>query len=333
MAKNPPILAVALLLLSTGAAAQTMRRTAHPQDTLQNTNGNLAPFGVHSTGFAGEARVHLLVPRDELPGPGAVLWGIELHCTLAGTVDYASLAIRVGATPATSLAMDFASNLPPLTLDVLPAGPRSIAWSTADWVTLPFPQPYLHDGTSALLIEIQKLVQPAGSYPFVRMTTAGSPARPDRPAMVFAFNYPGSGVSNAALATASTAPVSFRLRWNNAPTLRLRSDPGASGNQFALGEDVAVLLQGDPGALWVLAAGSGMQPMALSIPGVAGPLRLLTPVVFASGALDGTGDGAHTVRMPTSPALVGFYLTYQAAMVSAVGQITLTNASDQFLNP
>lgn len=53
MAKNPPILAVALLLLSTGAAAQTMRRTAHPQDTLQNTNGNLAPFGVHSTGFAG----------------------------------------------------------------------------------------------------------------------------------------------------------------------------------------------------------------------------------------------------------------------------------------
>ena len=78
--------------------SQQISRTAHPQATLQNGNGNASPFGIFTGGGAAEARVQFLIPKDELPSTPALLTGLELHALVGGTVDYASLVITAMPT-------------------------------------------------------------------------------------------------------------------------------------------------------------------------------------------------------------------------------------------
>lgn len=328
-------LAVATLGVAVCASAQQPTLTAHPQETLTGGAGNYSPFGVFSTGSGAEARTQLLVPADELPGPGTALVGIELTALVGGTVDYQSLQITAAPTTATSLASSFAANLTGTQTVVLQATGLAVAYSTTAWVRIDFTQPYVHDGQSALVLDIKKVAQPVGgSFQFVSIRKNSQPVRVDRPRMVYAFGNPGSGASNATAAFADDDAIGFRLVWLGTPTVRNRSDTGASGNQYNVGGSVLLTVQGDPGFLWVLAAATGFLQPGLVVPGLSGTFRLNGPVPFASGLLDPTGIGTATVAIPNTPSLAGSYLVYQGATVDpATGAIALTNGTDHFVNP
>ncbi len=328
------IVSFALFATALPLAAQQVHRTAHPQDVLQGGGGNFAPFGVFSSGQGAEARTQFLVPKDELPGPGTLLTGIELTALIGGTVDYASLEISAAPTTATSLSNTFASNLVNPPTVVLPATPLQVTWSTTAWSAIDFAVPYVHDGTSALVIEVKKVVQAAPSFTFVTMRKNSVPSRGDRPQMVYSFGGPGSGTSNATSAFGNDEPVSFRLRWQMTPTLRNESAQGPSNNQYGLGGSVTFKIDGDPNELWVLAAGSGFLPTSTFVPGLLGTFRLAGPTLFASGLLDPNGVGTFALNIPNTPTLPGLYLAYQAATVApATGVIWLTNGTDHFVNP
>jgi hypothetical protein len=332
------LLRLAAAALAAVLPAQQTTRTAHPQETLQNGIANFAPFGIFSTGAGAEARAQFLIPKDELPSQPALLTGIELHALVGGTVGYASLQITAMPTTATSLSTTYAANLTGPTTVVLQANGLQVAWSTTSWVGIPFTQAYLHDGSSALLLDVVKVVAaPTGgtSYPFVTMTSSSAPVRNDRPQMVYNSGAPGSGAAGATSAFASTDPVSMRFTWSGTPTIRNRSDTGSiGGNQYAIGGTVTFTLDGQPGELWLLAAAYGFLPNAIAIPGLSGSLRLNGPVLFASGLLGAGGSASQLVNIPSQPALAGLFLAYQGATVdAATGSIALTNGSDHFINP
>lgn len=323
---------LAALLTVAGVAAQN--RTAHPQETLQGTSGNVVPFGV-GFGSSVESRTQLLVPKDELPAVPAVLVGIELHGLLPGTMQYASLQIDIAPTTATTLLPTLDSNLPVPATTVLPAGPLTVTFSNTAWVAIPFPVAYVHDGQSALVLDIRKIVNVAGSAPLFGCSAVTTPIRTDRPRMVFANGNSGSGASQAGVATVFPQnPISFRLRWLGAPTLSSRSDAAGSGNYHGLGGSVTLTVQSNPGEFWVLAADSSFLPMGVALPGVGGELRLQNPNLFAAGQLDFLGRASHVLAIPSDPLLVGSYLTFQAATIDpATMTILLTNGTDLFVNP
>lgn len=325
---------LAISLLSPILLAQNPALTAHPQETLQNGNGNIVPFGVISGGTFGEGRVMFLVPKDELPSFPCLLNGIEVHGQATATMDYASLSINVGATTATTLQSTFANNFPGSPTNVLAATNLQVNYLSNAWVQIPFTTPYVHDGVSAMVIEVQKLVQTAASYPFMTMSTCSSPVRTDRPNMVYAFSNPGGGASTAPNGPYAATPLSFRLVWSGTPTLRNRGDIGASQNQYNVGGVVDLTMNGPAGHLYVIAAALSFLPTAAPVPGITGDLRLNGPTIFTGGLLDPNGVAGYQVQIPANPALAGFYLTYQGATIDPVTVgITLTNGTDHFVNP
>ena len=331
---NPISSAVAALCAAVCLPCQ-QTLTAHPQNTLTGGNGNFSPFGVFSTGNGAEGHTQFLVPAQELPAIGAVLVGIELAALVPGTVDYASLQISASPTTATSLSMTFASNVVNPATVVLPAGPLQATFSTSAWTRIDFPTPYGHDGTSALVLDIQKVAQPiGGSFQFVTHLKNALPPRTDRPQMVYAFSNPGGGGSTATTAFANDEPISFRLVWLGTPTLRNQSDAGMFGGlQYAVGTTVTLTTQGSPGFLWALAAGAAFFTPGIPVPGITGEFRLNGPVVFAAGLLDVQGLGSTGIAIPNNPMLVGLYLAYQGGTIDpSTGQIVLTNGTDHFVN-
>lgn len=322
-------LAVALPL-----AAQAPAFTAHPQDTLQNNNGNIAPLGVIGNGALAEARSMILVPRQELPPVPANLSAIYVHAQSAVNVDYATLNVLVGPTSATGLNLNFNANHSIVPWPALLASNTQVAY-TGGWTRIPFASPFPYDGTTSLLIEIVKVVQPgAAGFPFATMSTSSSPPRTDRPPMTYVFGGPGSGAATAAVGTQFANSIAYRLEWTSAPTIRHRGNPGVSGNQYNLGGSVTVTFQGTPGNLYVMAAGTGYLPFDVPLPGFAGALRLANATTFASGALGLSGEDGVSFVIPTTPALVGFFIAYQGVALDIATQtITFTNGSDHFVNP
>jgi hypothetical protein len=332
MHRVPSIVGLAVhALFAVAASAQQL--TAHPQETLQNNTGNVVPFGVLPAGNFAEGRTHILVPKDELPSQPAVLTGIEIQPTATANVDYTQLDVSVGPFVGTSLAGTFANNITVPLTPMLPTGPLTIAWTNGAWTPLPTTGIYVHDGSSAMLIEIVKVVQNSSTLPFMGSNSSSSPPRTDRPAMAYAFGFPGSGASTATNANVFANQILYRLVWTAQPTLRHRQDQGSSQNQYALGSTVDLTVSGPAGHLFVLAADVGFLPQQAPIPGIGGALRLAGPVVFAGGLLGAGGEAVQQVGLPLQTAFIGFYLTYQAAVVDpATGGITLTNGTDHFVN-
>ncbi len=324
--------ALVAVLSVAGLVGQNL--TAHPQETLQGTSGNVVPFGV-GFGSSVESRTQLLVPKNELPAVPAVLIGIELQGLLPASVQFSSLQIDVAPTAASTLFPTLDGNLPVPPTTVLPAGPWSINFSTTAWVAIPFPVPYVHDGQSALVLDIRKIVNVAGSAPLSGCSAVTTPMRTDRPRMIFANGNAGSGASQATVATVPPQnPISFRLRWLGTPILRNRSDAATSGNYHGLGGSATLKVQDNPGALWVLAADSSFLPTGVVLPAISGELRLPNPNLFAAGQLDASGLGSYVLPIPNDPSLIGSYLALQAATIDPTTlTILLTNGTDLFVNP
>jgi hypothetical protein len=331
------VLSACAVALASIATAQTPTLTAHPQETVQNGNGNLVPFGVSSAAppantFA-SGRTMILVPAHELPTVPALLFGIEVECQQTVALTYTSLAISCAPTTATSLTSTFAANYTTPPTPVLTATNLTVNWQNNTWVPIPFTTPYVHDGSSALIIDIQKELPLLTTYPFATMSTSSSPPRTDRPNMRYSFGLAGSNASQSTTASYSANPLSFRLQWQGSPAIRNRSDVGTSNNQYNVGGSVTLTMDGPAGQLYVMAAGTGILPAQVPIPGIGGALWINGVVIFASGLLDPSGLGTYLFSIPANPALVGFYLVYQGATVDpASGTITLTNATDHWIN-
>lgn len=314
-----------------GLAAQQVVRTAHPQETLQNLNGNFSALGVFASGQAAESRAQILLRPLELPGPGAALVGIEVHAQGNSLLLYSSLTIRAAATNAAQLVPQFDANLQnPVT--VLQTTNLMVTYSSAAWTTIQFATPYLHDGRSALVLDLAKILSP-NTIVQTAMDTPSPPTRPDRPSMVHAFGGIGSGASTSVLATNTSDALCLRLLWTGVPTMRHRSDPGASGNHYALGSFVTYTVEGEPNAFYI----SALAPTALAAPiplyGASGLLYIVAPFDHI-GFLDAGGVAVHTVLIPAQTAFLGLRATYQAGVQrSSDGLGQLTNAHDHFVNP
>jgi hypothetical protein len=315
-------------------AAQTGALTAHPQETLQNSSGNFAPFGVLPGGVGAEARTMLLLPREEVPTLPAVLTAIEVACPTNAVVDYAALEIYLAATPATGLNLAFAPNYQQPPWPALQTANLTVNY-TAGWTRIPLSNPYPFPGNANMTLEIRKVVQPgAGGFPFATMATSSSPPRVDRPPMTLVFGNPGSGASTTPFGAAYTTSLAIRLVWDGVPTLRHRSNVGTSGNQYALGGSVDLTIATQPGQFYVLCAGSTYLSPGLPLPGINGELRLNGFTAFASGFVGPSGADSVMLTIPNNLALVGVFLAYQAATYDLAAQsFTLTNCSDHFVNP
>lgn len=317
--------------------------TGHPQDSPTDGSGNAAPFGVFTNGSVAESHVQILVPKDELPAAGAILTGMELSALIGGTVNYAQLTITVRPVTLTSLSLVFANNnLGPATT-VLAATSLQKTWATSAWTPLPFTNVYVHDGVSALLVEIQKVVAPTSggggssgggsTFPFVTQTIA-FPERIDRPQMVYVFGGPGSGGATNPAAFASAQPISFRLDWLNAPTFRQRSDYLGPVLDYGLGNTLELTVDGNPGDVYATMLANSFLPTAIPVPGIGGSVRIAALNVWNSGFVDAAGHGGQTIVIPVDPTLVGAHLAWQAVTLGAFsGALTLTNGSDHFINP
>src|SRR5262245_48671945 len=81
-AKDPQLMHALVTFLAFAATltCQQVQRTAHPQESIQNNNGTLLPFGCLSPTAFTEGRTQILIRDQELPGPGAILVGLEVHC-------------------------------------------------------------------------------------------------------------------------------------------------------------------------------------------------------------------------------------------------------------
>ncbi len=316
---------------SASLAAQQVVRTAHPQESLQNLNANLAPLGVLATGQAAEARAQILLRPLELPGPGAVLVGIEVHSQTAGTLVYSSLNIRAAATSAATLSTSFDANLAnPVT--VLAATNLSVAYSATAWTTLPVTGGYVHDGQSALILDFRKVVSPTRLIQ-IAMDSPSPPVRTDRPQMLHATGGIGSGAAQATIATTAADPLCLRLLWTGVPAMRHRSDPGPSGNHYALGTVVTYTVEGQPGSFYISGLATSALAAPVTVPGVQGLLYVFAPydqVAF----LDANGIAVHTVTIPPAAVFVGLHVTYQAGVLDALtGNGQFTNAHDHYVNP
>jgi hypothetical protein len=323
-------------LTCTAVLAGQVQTTAHVQASPVGAFGNVAPLGCNPTGLFAEARSQILIPARYLPGPGAVLLGLgALGTSSAGTntsLTYGSLRVTVSRTAATSLQPAFAGNLPQPQV-LMAVNDLRVDWRAGEFTPITFVNTYTHDGTSALVIDIQKVVSPVGD---ASMKTIQNARRTDLPRMINAFGGPGSNAHLAATATATAnAPMSMELRWAGpagsfTPTVKLRSDPASPLRaQFAIGRPVETIVQGAPGSLFATFESATAFAAPVAIPGVVGQLWLANPMLLQVGVLPAAGQSSMTQTIPDDPALVNLYLGFQALLAEQLSlRASLTNLAD-----
>lgn len=318
---------IAIALTALGALGQNL--TAHPQETTDNSSGNLVPFGVLTGGNFAEGRTHVLIRGVELPGPGAVLLGMDVHGQNNASLLYQSLDITVSPTQATSLNPAFGNNLvAPQTL--FSATNHQIVWNS-QWVPITFTTPYVHDGSSALVIEIKKVVDPS-TFVFLTCSTSSDPSRGDLPPMVYELGGPGSGAAQNAIGRFSAPALAVRLRWAGSPTVRVRSDrSGPNNNQFAIGGSITHTVAGSPNELFInLIAQSFLTPPQ-ALPPVIGEWRVNGPTMNL-GVMPAGGEAPTVINIPNDTLLVGQYFTWQSLTVApGLSGAWFTNGVDAFV--
>lgn len=323
---------LATVLLSVSILPAQVHRTAHPQDTVQYTSGNITPFGCLSASAFTEARSQILIRGFELPAPGAILVGIEVHSQQNVTMNYAALDIRVSPSNATQLGSNFISNLPS-PVPVLQATNLAIAYTSGGFTQIPLPLPYVHDGSSGIVLDIQKVVDPALAA-FATMSSVGNPMRADLPMMVYAYGGPSSGAAQSTSALAFAQPLAVRLQWINVPTIRLLADRSPStNNQFGLGTTIYHTLEDKAGSVFANVMGVSFLPQFQAVPGLLGEMRI-SGYTMDVGVMSSLMRSTRLVQVPQTAALAGVHFCYQSGSYDpTTGQLVVTNAVDHFLNP
>jgi hypothetical protein len=327
------------LLFLSALTAQQLATTTYVQGSFGGPYGNAVPFGCLTNGLFVEGRSQILIPAPLLPGPNAKLTGIGVHSQTttggSGTLTYPLLKITAARGSATGLSPTFASNLVSPVV-VLNATNLPIQWVANSWTVIPFSTPYVHDGRSDLVIEIQKIVVPTLDLASRTIQNAG---RTDLPRMINALGGAASGAHSAATATVTTnyAP-SLQLRWTSASppgvaTLKVRSDAASTwANQFALGRSVDITVQGAPGAPVFHLIAPGIHIRTTTSPLLDGRLWLEGWLTWSQGILPASGETTITLPIPQNSALVGVYLAHQSIVAATPAPPwKVTNAADYYI--
>lgn len=326
---------IACAFFATAISAQQINQISYPQDSTQNSSGNLAPFGVWPDGNYGDAHAQILIPAAHLPGPGAVIPGIEVQCQNNATLNYLMLNITVSPTLATSLTSSFAGNLP-APQPVLTATNMLVNY-TGGWTPIMFQTPYIHDGVSSLVIDVVKAVDPL-TIPLATMSTTSNPIRNDLPSMGVDWGYVSTGAWQSTTARGFSPPLALRVQVVGAPTIYLRSDRfGSHNNQFAIGGSIDHTIMGAPGGLYVNLISLSLTP-ATPVPPVIGLFYVNGPVLNL-GTLPRTGSFTTTLPIPNNMALAGatptthgLHLAFQSVVLDPLGGAQTTNATDCFIH-
>lgn len=319
-----PLVCAAAAALAASASAQSEPLTAHPQDQPHTYSGQLNPFSDDS--IRCEARSQLQIHAEHLPGPGAVLVAIEFYGLGGGTVVYESLTFTVSPLPAGApRSTMFAANLPQPTT-VLALTNHTVAWTGTSWERFATTTPYVHDGVSQLVIDIQK-----DAVPGFGNGGATGLYRPDLETLLTVWGVAGSGAHQSAAATFQVIPIDVRLVWSGVPTARLSSTiPGPNHHGFGVGTSFDHIVNATPNSLSLLIADLQFQaPVVLPI--ASGQLWVQA-VTLGVDIVPASGEVVRNFTLPTNPVFVGQQLVYQALVLDAVSNtFALTNASDLFV--
>lgn len=323
-----PRVLLAATLLAAATTAQTY--SAYPIDDLHGVFGHWAPFGILSTGNADEVRCHYMVPAPYLPSGGGSITGIAVSPHVTGNVPYERLIVRVGLTTATTLSPLFANNATSFTT-VYSQANFSINWnSRTQWFPITFSTPFPWDGTSSVVIEVEKVVDRPNNptLPTISHQHTTAPMRTDLPLPIFREGSYGSGAAVAPNGSAyNGGPMLMRLLWAGDPTLNITST--RSGRPyFHLGATMTLEVQAMPGELFGVFLDDMLAPAGQPVPPVNG-LYWLSPrfILLGTGGVGGGGTGSLSLTIPNNNRLVGVHLYYQA-VVASLTRLVLTNVVD-----
>ncbi|MBM4063586.1 MAG: hypothetical protein FJ265_21175 [Planctomycetes bacterium] len=328
MPRTLPLLS--LLAALPVATAQTY--TAHPIDNLASSTSQNIPIAGNSASWD-EARSQFLWTAPFLPPAGGLLTAIELVPNVTGSTPYEQFEIWLDHTQNSTLSTTFANNLSGNQILVYSASLGSIQWTGGTWNQFVLQTPFAYDGQSNLVMEVRKKINRPNNPPTstVSHRVLVWPRRADLPVPIWAYGAYGSGAANAAMATTSyNTQMLFRLQWLGTPTLAINSTRDITGNAsrsyFHLGAVWTLTTRGLPNEFYLAAADFGLSPVGLPIPGLAGELWLLSPVIYGGAFLDPTGVGALTFTIPNDPTLVGVKVFLQNGVLGST--FAMTNAVD-----
>jgi hypothetical protein len=324
-------LRVAALIAVVNAQVATAQVVAYPQDTTLSRATASVPLGYARAPFPDvtEARFQQLIPATHLPTAPSAITALAFPVGGLGTsfgTDYARLEITVSATRATQLSTTYADNLPAPVVVLNATGQR--AWSFQQWNVLQLDRPIAHDGVSALVIDIRKVVRSSEALVVGTGIASNLLGAPPSPRLAQGnFGPAGSGAANRTFADApGFPPIQIRLQVDT-PTIALRSDPNPVGVMFAIGGGVEVRVYGPAQAPYCAIVDTTFHAR-FELPGVVGAGIVMPRAEFPLRVIDASGSDAINFVLPNDRGLVNQRFTLQAGVAIPNGAPTWTNGAE-----
>lgn len=325
--------------LSPALSSQVPFHVSYPHDATTGTSGNNIAFGISSNSGLDEGRYQLLIPARYLPSTGAAFLGFEVvsHGITSHSLTFQSLQITLSHDARASLDPVTANNLPNPVV-VLNGQNLTLSYTRRQWSPIRFTMPFIYDGVSDLVVDVQKVFDrnvspiPVGGS---SMQTTGDPGRPDLPRARWEFGALGSGASAASNTRFFGDPLFLRLHAGSLPTTALRGDAGGtSGNFYALGQSFDVEVRASAGTTFATFVGGAFQSPPVSIPVLGGSLHVLSPFTFKFGVIGAGNLDLSTIPIPNNAAFVGAQLVWQSAVLPPGMGVSpqWTCATDLFVN-
>ncbi|MFO1050615.1 MAG: hypothetical protein U1F36_00205 [Planctomycetota bacterium] len=327
------------LLLSTAALTAQSNTLRFPQSYTGGSTGQIIPLGVlPSSANFDEGRWQQIVPANYLPSTGGLILGMEVLSQATLSTTYNRLAITMSMVPpGGALSTSFATNLP----NPVPVYAHQIVthnWVAQTWQLIPFDIPFVYDGVSDIVVDIQKAIDRTATPPtsLGHHQTDGDPGRNDLPIARDAFGAFGSGASSAAVATSSSGVVlKVGFQFADLPTFTLNGPRGgASGRIFPIGGSFTATLNGYSGMPYGSLISFGWAASPGTVPGIGGRLILDfgTLVAYDSGTLSGSGQASVVWSIPNVASLVGAHVAFQGVSLTSTASLVLTNGIDCVIN-
>ncbi len=295
----------------------------------------MAPVGYNASRVFDETRFQQLIPARYLPSTGATIHGIEfLGIGLTTTVNYDLLRVRLSHANLVALDVQLDANLiaPKTTFD---QAPSKLELKLDEWSPLTFETPFVYDGTSDLVIEIQKAITldaRVAFEPIVGTRVAGNPGRSDLPTPRYAAGPHGSGAAFAPRGTRTIpTPLVMQLVVSE-PSLTVRSDRGGrNGNAFAISDSLSFDVHAKAGTFFALLGyGALLPPVATPPIDGLGYVPLIGNWQIGNNVIGFDGAPATiSLAIPDRADLVGFRPGFQAVLLDlTAGQLAWTSAVD-----
>lgn len=334
---GPRVACVARALLVCAAAlvmrAQAQSFVSVPLDTLHGLQGQTASLGSVPSNALDEARTQIRIPAHLLPPAADDIVSLEVAAQLPGVVHYRSFVVILGHAATRAPRTRFASNLVDSTV-VLSWRAKSVSYVPNGWTRLLFSTAFRYRGYGDIVVEIQKVIDPAQVRTAVSHQTVFGPVRFDLPATIATVGMAGSGAAGAATGAPqpATARLMTRLRFRNAPTLVVDGAAAtANRDTFHLGSLAQFTVYARPGDQFVMFVDNATEPSGSSIAGINGMMYLRRPLPWLGGPVDAVGVGRATLWIPPLASLVGIPFAFQSVRLGSTNDFT--NVVDAIVAP